>query len=303
MSLPNSYTTHLETLADAAGSSGRTFTTFDFITKAMELSSKHQLRANRNPKAAQKDAALHTSDACNKPKKGTSSKRDIECFNCRKKGHFAHDCRGPGGAKEGQHPSKGHAPRVNDSAANAATSMQDGAWSAVIPGPIEITILEPLLSSPWIDDDDDAYTYEMPPGRDSIDTHEEKVIDFTPLTQLVSTALAHVAPQSTPEVRLSSELYDSGATRHMTPYRQSLVNYATITPKPINAANQLTFRAIGRGDLPIRVFNGPSFSNITLRNVLYTPDIAQTLVSVGLIDDAGYTVTFTGVTCIIGDAA
>ena len=43
MSLPDSYTTHLETLADAAGSSGRTFTASDFITKAMELSGKRQL--------------------------------------------------------------------------------------------------------------------------------------------------------------------------------------------------------------------------------------------------------------------
>jgi len=162
-----------------------------------------------------------------------------------------------------------------------------------------MVILEPPSSSPWIDDDDNAYTYEMPPGGYSIDTHEVKVISSIPLTQPVSTALAHVAPQSIPEVCLTSELYDSGATRHMTPYHQSLVNYATITPKPINAANQLTFCAIGCSDLPIRVPNGPSFSNITLRNVLYTPDIAQTLVSVGLIDDAGYTMTFTGGTCTI----
>src|SRR5882724_9433439 len=37
MSLPNSYTTHLETLVDAAISSGCTFTAQDFISKAIEL--------------------------------------------------------------------------------------------------------------------------------------------------------------------------------------------------------------------------------------------------------------------------
>ena len=40
MSLPESYTTHLEMLADVAVSSGHTFTAYDFITKAIELSDK-----------------------------------------------------------------------------------------------------------------------------------------------------------------------------------------------------------------------------------------------------------------------
>jgi len=40
MSLPDSYTTHLETLMEAAISSGHTFTTQDFISKAIELSDK-----------------------------------------------------------------------------------------------------------------------------------------------------------------------------------------------------------------------------------------------------------------------
>jgi len=43
MSLPESYTTHLKMLTDAAISSGHTFTTLDFIAKAIELSDKHQL--------------------------------------------------------------------------------------------------------------------------------------------------------------------------------------------------------------------------------------------------------------------
>src|SRR5882724_1525807 len=43
MLLPDSYTTHLEMLADAAISSGRMFTAHDFITKAIELSDKRQL--------------------------------------------------------------------------------------------------------------------------------------------------------------------------------------------------------------------------------------------------------------------
>ena len=114
---------------------------------------------------------------------------------------------------------------------------------------------------------------------------------------------AHVASTSTHTNHVTSELYDSGATRHMTPYKEALANYSVIMPKPINAANQHTFHAIGQGDLPICVPNGKAFTNITLRDVLHTPEIVFTLVSVGLIDEAGYTVTFKGSTCTICDAS
>src|SRR5882672_11493710 len=50
MSLPDSYTTYLKTLTDAAISSGQTFTPPLFPPKAIELADKHQLRARRNPK-------------------------------------------------------------------------------------------------------------------------------------------------------------------------------------------------------------------------------------------------------------
>src|SRR5882724_4390649 len=59
MSLPDSYTMHLETLADVAISSRQTFTIPNFIAKAIELSEKHQLQANQDPKSGQKDSALH----------------------------------------------------------------------------------------------------------------------------------------------------------------------------------------------------------------------------------------------------
>jgi len=86
MSLPDSYTTYLKTLTDAAISSGHTFTTPDFISKAIELSDKCHFQANCDPKPGHKDSALHTSDAHKKPKKGNSPKKDIECFNCCKRG-------------------------------------------------------------------------------------------------------------------------------------------------------------------------------------------------------------------------
>src|SRR5882724_290778 len=107
MSLPESYTTHLETLTDVAIRSGHTFTAHNLISKAIELSDEHQFQANCEPKSGQKNSAFQSSESCSKGKKSNSSKKDVECFNCHK-GNFAHNCCGPGGAKEGSQPSRGH---------------------------------------------------------------------------------------------------------------------------------------------------------------------------------------------------
>jgi len=141
------------------------------------------------------------------------------------------------------------------------------------------------------EDEDDLYLDEMPGSADA------------PRTLPGPTAHTYVATPLVPTNDTTSKLYESRATRHMTPYKKALVNYTVIVPKLINAANQCTFRAIGQGDLPIHVPNGQSFSNITLQDVLYTPDIAQTLISIRLINDAGYTVTFENSTCTICNTA
>src|SRR5882724_5738085 len=104
MSLPELYTTYLETLADSASSSRNPLTAFNLITKAIDLYKKCQLCIGRDTKPGNKDSAFQTSDHKVKGKKGHKSKRDTECYNCHKKGHFSWDCYGPGGAKDGQGP-------------------------------------------------------------------------------------------------------------------------------------------------------------------------------------------------------
>jgi len=104
MSLPDTYTTHLETLANSATSTSQTFTVANLISKAIELFDKHRIRANWAPKQGAKDAAFQSSEGNKHGKKWKLPKKRVECFNCHKLGHIQCECWAPGGGKEGQSP-------------------------------------------------------------------------------------------------------------------------------------------------------------------------------------------------------
>ncbi|KAF8834172.1 hypothetical protein BDN67DRAFT_872667, partial [Paxillus ammoniavirescens] len=61
-------------------------------------------------------------------------------------------------------------------------------------------------------------------------------------------------------------------------------------PKPICIADGRTLHTIGQGDIMIDVPNGQACSCVALKNALYAPDIAFTLISTSCIVNAGMTV-------------
>ena len=88
---------------------------------------------------------------------------------------------------------------------------------------------------------------------------------------------------------IETELYNSGASRHMSPYHEQMENCIPIAPKSITAADKRYFQAIGKGDLCIQVPNINSNStSILLKDVLHCPDMGLTLISVTKIAAAGY---------------
>ena len=101
---------------------------------------------------------------------------------------------------------------------------------------------------------------------------------------------------------IQTELYDSGASRHMLPYRDHFENYVPIAPKSVTAADKHYFQAIGKGDLWIRIPNGTGVTTVLLKDVLHCPDMGLTLVSVRKITAASYKVIFRGMTCRIYDS-
>jgi len=81
-------------------------------------------------KKDEKDAAFAASAKFRGAKGGRRS--NIECFNCKKRGHIKADCWAKGGGKEGEGPKgKWKAPAKKDSAATAnADDDDDAAWMA-----------------------------------------------------------------------------------------------------------------------------------------------------------------------------
>jgi hypothetical protein len=98
-----------------------------------------------------------------------------------------------------------------------------------------------------------------------------------------------------------SAIIDCGATRHFTPNRSDLINFITIEPKDIKAANGVTLQATGRGDLKIILPMGENNqpTRVTLKDVYYSPDFAFTLISVGTIDRKGFSVNMEDGICTI----
>ncbi|KAL1937681.1 hypothetical protein VTO73DRAFT_12956 [Trametes versicolor] len=100
------------------------------------------------------------------------------------------------------------------------------------------------------------------------------------------------------------DVFDSGASVHISPYRERFTSYRELLPpRPITAANGDEFLAIGQGDVEICVPNGASSRTLTLRNVLYSPSVAFALVSIRKADEGGYTTVFEQGECRIVERA
>jgi hypothetical protein len=218
---------------------------------------------------------------------------NIECFNCHRMGHFRADCQAPGGGKEGQHP-----PRRNDNASNTDTcntrNRNDRSDN------------RPNRGQNSTRNNDNRYNSNRNESANTANTPDleawaaiEEIEDDEPnILQAVYTT-APITRQHEVEI----ELYDSGASRHMSPFHHWFKNYWTIPPHAITAANKRTFYAIGTGDLQVDVPNGDAITQVLLCDTLHAPEMALTIISIGRITSAGHSVTFESKSCKIKNPA
>jgi len=272
-------------------------------------------------KEGEKDEALGVT-----PDKGRKPRKDVECWNCGGKGHFRHQCKKPKkqteskkGESKTEEPKKPEQSK-SDGRANAAESDSDsegeGAWfledddNESIASDDSLPGLQELSDS---DDDDDGEAHtgfedwepEEPDWfSDAPDDDDEDIVaerDEDTIENLGDVSGEALAMTDSSKLTHRTELYDSGCTNHISPFREQFENYVDITPKRFRAANQETFSAIGRGELVVDVPNGSNFTPLRLEGALYAPEVGYTLVSMGQLDEAGFFATFGGGECVIID--
>jgi hypothetical protein len=87
-------------------------------------------------------------------------------------------------------------------------------------------------------------------------------------------------------------IVDSGATSHFCPDRAKFTNYVDIPPQDVHTADGSSLSAVGRGDVELELPLGDKRTKVTLKDTLYAPTMAFTLISTNRITEAGMAVLF-----------
>ncbi|KAJ3574507.1 hypothetical protein NP233_g1723 [Leucocoprinus birnbaumii] len=121
--------------------------------------------------------------------------------------------------------------------------------------------------------------------------------DFDEVGAVEAAVNEEIVSVSTPtETRV--EVFDSGATSHITPFRDLFSTFETIPPRPVRAGDKNAFSAIGRGEVVLDLPNGAASTQLHLTEVLYPPEAGYALVSIGRLEDASFPTTFASGICI-----
>src|SRR6267142_598588 len=261
-SLPASYNSAVSSISASTRLGTKVLTAEIFEQFMIDESKRHQVK---NDCAEAQDEALAMDSSNGKGKDWRRDKRKVECYNCHKTGHYKSECWAKGGGKEGQGPQRGKVAK-EDAAPAEEEQEETEAWAAMeeVPAPTE-------ASGTGVADAADAAAGQSPARAE------------------------HGQPKPT------TELYDSGASSHMSPFSERFTKYRAIPPRPITAADKRIFYAVGTGDLRIEVPNGESSTPIILKDVLHAPDMGITIVAINCITKAGYTVLFDHECCKIRD--
>src|SRR6266851_5898650 len=228
------------------------------------------------------------------------NKSDIKCFNCKKKGHFKAECWAKGGGKEGQGPRHNRRSQesASESAASAADKVEDiESWILQVHDDLsfELLISSSSASSKFSKDLSDSDVESWASIGEANFADSESNSDDAKASDAYTWDVVSVSRGNA-----EAELYDSGASHHISPFRHRFVTYQPITPRPLPGPQNRASTISAPGRLQFEVPNGPSAATpILLGEALHAPDISATVVSIGRIAKAGFTVLFDNGTCKI----
>jgi Pol polyprotein, beta-barrel domain len=173
--------------------------------------------------------------------------------------------------------------------ANAAVESDDEAKAAFFVDLNDENKLPMLLSNYESDSDDEEHANdwfselgdeaEYDTDADSQDNVDESdcnplvnICDDAAVTEPENADAVQIGDSTEPESTNHIEVYDSGCTRHITPYREAVMDFAKIRPKSFQAANHQSFNAVRMGEMVIDIPNGVTTSKLKLTEVLYLPE-------------------------------
>ena len=89
---------------------------------------------------------------------------------------------------------------------------------------------------------------------------KEIVVDIGVEPRTTTFAAAALTEEGHGSPTVNIDLFDSGASRHMSGHRHCFVDFTKIEPRPITAADSRSFSAIGKGSLYLELPNGGNTS-------------------------------------------
>lgn len=94
-SMPTSFETYISSLTATSTVTGNILTPEQLMAALSDEYDRRALRSKPGRSGGDSgDVALSAND------KGGKGKKNVECFNCKKRGHYKSDCWAPGGGKE-----------------------------------------------------------------------------------------------------------------------------------------------------------------------------------------------------------
>ncbi len=199
---------------------------------------------------------------------GSKRRRKGKCHNCGKPGHWAQECRSPKKEEKlGNEAPKSETKPVGS--ANAVVTHDedvDECWVAdFASGAPDLEGVALIDESDWLCEGSEG--------------------------EVVAAVITPVSDDRGERVKL----YDSGTTRHISPYKSNFATYTVLDlPVYLNTANQQRFPAVRMGTLAIHAPNSRNQSTLTLNDILHALAVGYTLVSLGALDKNGYRASIGG---------